>query len=60
MVTATINGTQVEAIVDTGAEATLLSEGFYASIRTGNSSHEEKHSVVRLHNAEDGSAMRAR
>ena len=41
-----VTGAQVEAIMDMGAEATLLSEGFYDSIQTDDSSHRQMHLVV--------------
>lgn len=53
-----INETSVEAVVDTGAEVTILSEDFFTSIAPD--SKETAGRRINLHNAEDGSTMSGR
>ena len=55
-----VDGVSVEAIVDMGAEATLLSEAFYDSLSATAAESRGKGPKVWLHNAEDGATMEAR
>ena len=53
-----LGGCKVEAVVDTGAEVTLVSNDFFSSM-AGKEVEALPHERVKLHNAEDGSAMDA-
>ncbi len=56
---AVVNGTEVEAIGNTGAEATLLSEAFYDAISASKVKARSRGPKAWLNNAEDGAAMEA-